>query len=185
LRHTSTIIKAWIETLSIVLAIDPGAERCGYAIFDTGSDELLIRSGILDTPRNKEDFQPYRMALEERTLVYFDLMFDKYAPDLAVNEIIPAVGGGNFSVTTQSYLTNCVVSTFHNVAFMHGAQTKQVAARSVQAAIAVRGKSKKISKVQVRNGVIERLPQLRPRIKELVADETDAIAIGLYSLDQL
>lgn len=165
-----------------ILAIDPGAERCGYAVFD---DNELVVSGILDAPRDGEDFQPYRMALEERTVVYFDMLFSKYRPDLAVNEIIPAVGGGNFAVATQSYLANCVCTTFHNCAFIHGVKVIQVSARSVQARIAVRGKSKKITKVQVRNGVLERLPHLRPRIKELVADETDAIAIGLFALDKL
>lgn len=126
----------------------------------------------------------YRMALEEVSMLYFSLLFEKYQPTLAVNETIPAVGGGNFAVATQSYLANCVVTCFHVCATLYDVECKQLSARTVQSAIAIRGNSKGITKVQVRNGVIARIPELKPRIKLLVADETDAIAIGLCALDK-
>lgn len=163
-----------------VLAVDPGAERCGWAVLDDGPK--LVQSGILRTPREDMEYQDYRLYLEIRSLGYFDNLLYAYQPDLVVNEIIPAVGGGNFVVATQSYLANCVVTCLHACAYREGMKVEQISARTVQSKIAVRGKSKKITKVQVRNGVIAHLPELKSRVSDLVADESDAIAIGLVAL---
>ena len=167
----------------MILAIDPGAERCGFALIDGGR---LVTSGLLGTaswegsvPRKQQDisYQGYRLVLEELTLVYFDMLFNKYKPTMALNEILPPLGMHN---ATQAYLANCVLTTFHNCAFIHDVPIRQVAANTWQPKIAIRGKSKKITKVQIRNGILNLFPELRPHIAAMKPDETDAIGIGVY-----
>ena len=45
-----------------ILAIDPGAERCGWALLEDGP--TYIDSGILGLPRQGADFQLYRLELD-------------------------------------------------------------------------------------------------------------------------
>ena len=164
-----------------VLAIDPGAERLGWAVLQSGPK--YIDSGLLTYKRIDIPFQHYRCELENYMWDGFTALIRTYHPDLIVNEILPAVGGGNF-VGTQSYLVNVVVSILHAVCISKVLPYQQVAARSVQSKIATKGKAKKISKVRVRNGVVAIFPELKPRIPDWIKvfDECDAIAVGLYSL---
>lgn len=165
------------------LFIDPGAERCGWAVLETGP--TYVASGLLYFPREKEDFQPYRLALEAITWERAGVLLDEYEPTILVNETIPAVGGGNFVVATQSYLANVACTTIHAAAIDVGVPVAQISARTVQTAMAGKKKQgQKITKPQVRNGVIALLPELKPRIKDWVKvfDECDAIGIGLAYL---
>lgn len=165
------------------LAIDPGAERCGWAVLEHGP--VMIDSGIIRFPREGMDFQKYRVALEWFFYDAFEQVMDYHDVDVAVNETIPAVGGGNFVVATQSYLANCVVATYHVCAYKRGLPVVQQGATTMQSRIALRsGKGKKVSKVQVRNGVVSIMPSLKPRVREWTKefDEVDAIAHGLTYL---
>jgi Holliday junction resolvasome RuvABC endonuclease subunit len=72
----------------------------------------------------------------------------------------------------------------HTVAYDKGYRVEQIGATTVQAKIAIRGKGKKITKPQVRNGVINLLPTLKDKAAEWIKefDEPDAIAIALAHL---
>lgn len=149
-----------------------------------GSTPIYYLSGILELPGNGEKPQVYRVELVKEVTASFDALLELTQPDYVVNEIIPSVGGGNFAAAGQSYLANTAVTVCQAVATLRGVPFVQIAANSVQAKIAVGRKGRKISKVQVRNGVIQLLPELADRKKDWVKvfDEVDAIAIGLVEL---
>ena len=106
-------------------------------------------------------------------------LLDEYEPGIVVTETVPSRGAG---IPEQLYLANVMVTTVHTIALTEGVNCVQVSARTVQAHIAKRKEGVKITKVQVRNGVLERCPELKPRFKEFVKhfEEPDAIAVGLY-----
>jgi hypothetical protein len=110
-------------------------------------------------------------------------LLQKFHPDVIVTETVPSRGAG---IPEQLYLANTQITVVHAIALYKGIPVEQVSARTVQAAIAVRGKGKKITKPQVRNGVFLRLPELIPRFKEFtkVFEESDALAIGLHYLEK-
>lgn len=158
----------------------------GWAVLlshDSGID--YVDSGILGLNKGDIKDQEYKLLLI-KTLIdpMIDLM-EKHDPDHVVNEIVPSVGSGNFAVAGQGYLANTAIVVANVVAAISMIPFSQIAARTVQTKVARRPDkpTKKISKVQVRNGVIDRLPELKDRAKDMVADETDAIAIGLAWLD--
>jgi hypothetical protein len=163
-----------------VLAFDSGAERAGIAVLETGP--LYVFSEVAMFSRGKTDFQKYRLGLAEYWVLKTNELLWDYRPDIVVTETVPSTGANNMS---QLYLANVMASTVHAICFERGFTVKQVSARSVQSKIAIRGKSKNITKVQVRNGVIDRLPELEPRKKDWIKiyEEPDAIAIGLYTLN--
>lgn len=167
-----------------ILAIDPGAERCGYALIESGPS--LIESGVLNVPRRDQAFQEYRLRLEEDVAIYFDPLFI-LPPDKVTNEIMPAVGGGNFAVATQSYLANCTVSVLHTLAFLYEVPVEQISARTVQKQIGIKGRTGKVSKAGMRKGVLQCLPCLNEHIKdpEWPWDRWDAIGIGLAALGHI
>lgn len=161
-----------------VLSFDPGAERCGWACLD---HLTYLGSGILTCHRSSQQtFQEYRLRLTNLTRISVLALINQYDPDKIVNEVVPAVGGGNF-INPQSYLANVVTTTIHTAAIELNVPVEQISARSVQSRIAIRGKGKKITKIQVRNGVISLLPEFRSYLMKVKPDETDAIAIGLVS----
>jgi hypothetical protein len=88
---------------------------------------------------------------------------------------------------SQLYLANVMASTVHAVGYFNSKSltVKQVSARSVQSKIAIRGRSSKITKVNVRDGVLSILPELAHKkpewIKTGISEESDALAIGLYA----
>lgn len=166
-----------------VLAFDPGAERLGWAVIEKrGDSPAYIDSGILRTPRRGK-FQPYRLELEEITASRTNVLLDNHIPDYIASEIVPAVGGGNFVAATQSYLASVAIASVHTIAYDKGYRVEQIGATTVQAKIAIRGKGKKITKPQVRNGVVNLLPILKDRTEWVEEfDEPDAIAVALASL---
>lgn len=167
-----------------LLAVDPGAERCGWALLEPGP--TLLRSGVLRCHREADEaFQPYRLRLEQKAGRFFDRILVVKC-DISMNEIIPAVGGGNFAVATQSYLANCVVSVLHDCAFRRGVEVRQIAARTVQSKIGIKGRTGKVSKAGMRNGVLQHFPHLSMHVKDSDDwpwDRWDAIGIGLAALD--
>lgn len=125
-------------------------------------------------------FQSYRLRLEELSWQRFASLVETYKPDVIVNETLPFV-----LKSAQGYLANTVVATLHNIAYFYHVPIVQVSALSVQSKIALRKPNvKKISKVQVRNGVLNRLPDLTELFKDYSKihhwDAIDAVAIGLY-----
>jgi Holliday junction resolvasome RuvABC endonuclease subunit len=76
------------------------------------------------------------------------------------------------------------VATLHCAAFGRGSSVAQISARTVQSRIAKRTASKNITKAQVRNGVIELMPEVGIDLTQHLMewDRWDAIAIGLCHL---
>lgn len=118
------------------------------------------------------------MALAATLVHWCPTLFELTQPDTVVSEIVPAVGFNNAS---QSYLANVAISTVHACAFAAGIDCVQVSARTVQKNIAIRGNSKRVTKAQVRNGVLKLLPELEHRKSDWtkIFEEPDALAIGL------
>lgn len=170
-----------------ILSIDPGAERCGWAVLDVDDHGVSahVDSGILQFRREGMVFQEYRVKLEEASWFRFDSLLTEYAPSVVVNEIIPSVSSSsNFVLAGQSYLANTVVSVLHVCAVFHSIPVAQISAREVQSKIVLeKRKDQKISKQQVRNGVLHSLPEIAHKKSEWIKskhwDESDALAIGL------
>ncbi len=163
-----------------VLAVDPGARRAGWAILETGP--VYVASAVEHFPRPKEEpFQRYRMRLTERWVELGGWLLTTFKPDVVVTETVPSTGANNMS---QLYLANVMATTLHTVCVAHDVPVSQVSARSVSSRIAIRGRGSKITKPQIRNGVLAFLPELRPRLSDWVKvfEEPDAIAIGLHAL---
>lgn len=165
--------------MSRILSIDPGATRAGWAILDTGP--VYVASGMIPFPRGKMAFQEYRIALARFWVEQSRDLIAGWQPDHVVTEIVPSRG---FNIPEQGYLANVMATTLHAISYEYGREISQVMARTVQSEIAIRGRSKKITKQQVRNGVVTLLPQLKPRVSDWVKifEESDAIAIGLWFL---
>lgn len=165
-----------------ILSIDPGATRAGWAVLGTSGKDgkaSYIASGVVHYPRPaKRAFQEYRMELSEYWVnEAFDLV-EEYNPDVLVSEIVPSRGP---EIMDQLYLANVQITVLHTIALTYGVKVRQVSARSVQAKIAKRKPNLKVTKPQVRNGVIERLPELESHFKgSKIFEESDALAIGLY-----
>lgn len=172
-----------------LLSIDGGAERLGWGILEReGNKPVYIDSGLVSFPQTgfAGTFQEYRLAL---IAFYVDhltrpgsVFDDSFLPiTKVVTEVLPPVGFGN---GVQAYLVNVALTVVQTIATLAGLPVDQISARTVQSKIAVGRKGKKVSKVQVRNGVIQLLPELAPRKKEWtkVFDEPDSLAVGLTYL---
>lgn len=163
-----------------ILSIDPGATRAGWAVLD-GQDgkASYVASGVVPHPRKpKQAFQQYRMELTGHWIEEsFDLL-DKYKPAVLISETVPSRGP---EIMDQLYLANVQITVLHTIALSYGVKIEQVSARTVQAKIAKRKPNLKVTKPQVRNGVIELFPKLESRLKgSKIFEESDAIAIGAY-----
>ena len=174
-----------------VLSIDSGATRAGWAVlgdyppaYRVGGTVSYIASGVVHHPRlDTQKFQEYRMELTERWIDETFSLIEEYKPDVVVTETVPSRGP---EIMDQLYLANVQVTTLHVVALTFGLKVVQVSARTVQAKIAKRKPGVKVTKPQVRNGVIERLPEVEDRLKACkIFEESDALAIGLYYLAHL
>lgn len=169
------------------LNFDPGAERCGWAVLegDGKTPPIYVESGVVKCKRkDKEEFQEYKLRLEEYWAYFTPALLNKYLPDKVTNETVPAVGGGNFIPATQSELAKAVITAVHVIAYDRQYSVDQIAAVTIKKRI---GGKKSATKVAVRNGVIVFLPELLPRKFQWQAgkegfDEPDAIATGLAYL---
>lgn len=168
-----------------VLAFDPGAARCGWAVVDSEggldprSQPYCYRdSGISGLDRGKDEkYQTYRLRLVAYWVERAPELLETHKPDRVITEIVPVVGGGNFVVATQSQLAATAATVIQAIAALNEVEITQVAAGTVKRKI---GGVKDASKVKVRNGVLSLFPELEPRRSEFmkVFDETDAIAIA-------
>lgn len=168
-----------------VLTFDPG-KKCGWAVLESSLDgPKHMASGTLHFPREgKETYQDYRLRLTLAIQKNTRRLCQLYAPDRVIVEIVPAQGSYGFMTSGQSYIANVTATTIHGVAMDRLIPLEQVSARSWQSRIAKRGKSKKITKPQIRNGVLVFLPDLRKDLAEYLMawDRWDAIGIALFSL---
>jgi Holliday junction resolvasome RuvABC endonuclease subunit len=180
-----------LSALSSVLALDTAALRCGYAIIEkSGDGYTLTTSGVTGVAREPgELFGVYRTRLTQfwveelpRLLwraIPLDIhksAFIQYMPDKIVMERIPTVGGKNAS---QRILGQAVATTCEAIAFDNDIQFEYIAANTVKSRLTGLSRA---TKVQIRNKVLEIFPELVPRKKTILADETDAIGIGLVAL---
>lgn len=165
-----------------ILAVDPGATRAGWAVLGNyGGLPNYIASGVVHCAKlPKQTFQDYRMEL---IALWLDEAFDlieEYKPGTLITETVPSRGP---EIMDQLYLVNVQCTTLQAVALAYGLKVVQVSARSVQAKLALRKKDVKVTKPQVRNGVLTHYPELTERLKpkgSQVFEESDAIAIGLH-----
>lgn len=166
------------------LNFDPGGEKLGWAVVDQGPAH--VQSGVLRFPRSGQPYQEYRVKLTSAVRESVRRLLYAYRPDRVVTEIVPPQGSAGFLMSGQSYIANVVATTIHNMCFELDVEFVQVSARSWQSRIALRkSKSDKITKPQIRNGVLTHFPGLKKQmspaqIKEW--DRWDAIGIGLFSL---
>jgi Holliday junction resolvasome RuvABC endonuclease subunit len=176
--------------LNRLLAIDPGAERCGWAIMSKPEGKpILVNSGILGVHRNDgEPFQDYKLRLTEYWATKIPGLFYKYQPLVTVNEIVPAVGGGNFILATQSELAKTVVTIMQAFAYSRAMTVRQIAASTIKKKLTG---NKDATKAKVRNAVIEQLPDLKDELRKEttgdkpVWDRSDAIGTGLVYLSMV
>lgn len=166
------------------LNFDPGGERLGWAVIDQGP--RYIQSGVLRFPRSKRPYQEYRVSLTSAVREAAKRLIYAYQPDRVVVEIVPPQGSAGFLMSGQSYIANVVATTIHNICLEEKVEFVQISARSWQSRIALRkSRSDKITKPQIRNGVLTHFPDLRTQmtpaqLKEW--DRWDAIGIGIFSL---
>jgi Holliday junction resolvasome RuvABC endonuclease subunit len=159
-----------------VLSFDPGAARMGFALLETGPQYL--ESGIVSLKKETDEtYQQYRLRLITFWAKKASSMLRAMKPDIVVSEIVPVKG---FSDPSQAYLAGSAISAVQTITALRKVPNVVVSASSVKASIA----QHKATKVQVRNAVIDVLPELEHRRKDWtkVFDECDAIAIGLYHL---
>ncbi len=164
-----------------VLSLDPGAKRMGFAVVigDGTSPPRVARSGY--TGLAKDDgvtYHSYRMHLIHYFETWASDMLDRHMPDALVNETLPVKG---FNDMSQALLAATAITTVQTVAISKRIVVSQLHASSVKVAMTGSGRA---TKVKVRNGVIELVPELAIRksgwTKEF--DEPDAIAVGLTFL---
>ncbi len=166
-----------------VLAFDPGAKRAGWAVLDEGPIYVASACVYFERGKNPEEaFQVYRMRLCEFWEEYAESLIAWYRPTRVVTETVPPVGANNMS---QMYLANVMATTVHTVCHNMMVPVSQVSARTVSTRIAIRKPNTKVTKVQVRAGVLQLLPELKPRLADWIKifEEPDAISIGLHALN--
>lgn len=169
-----------------ILAMDPGAKRCGWAVLSEGSknrSEIKYHdSGILGLVQPSK-YQDYRLRLIEYWVIHATQLFHIHEPEAVVSEIVPPTGGTMGGIINRQ-LSLTVITTVQALAWQQHCPLIQIGASTVKKKV---GGSGKASKVKVRDGVISLLPELESRRKEwtgkdAVYDEIDALAIGLTHL---
>lgn len=161
----------------------------GWAIVANPHDHfepVYVASGVLGLIRegegkNSEPYQEYKLRLVEHFTTQAEVMFRDYRPVVMVNEIQPAVGGGNYTAATQAELAKTSMVVYQAAAFREGLRVVQFASNTIKKTLTGNDKA---SKVKVRNAVIEQFPELADRKQAWQAskegfDESDAIATAL------
>ena len=170
-----------------VLAFDPGADRMGYAVVESGPKEVIPKSGVIlgsnivSLPKlDDETYQEHRLRIIKHWSDQAQLLITYFKPDFIANEIVPPTGGtGGNIVHRQKAMA--AITTVQVVAIQNHINIQQFAASTVKKAIGGKGTA---TKVAVRNGVIELLPSTE-RFKDQwkkVFDQSDAFAVGLTAL---
>ncbi|MDB5280878.1 MAG: hypothetical protein JWR61_5833 [Ferruginibacter sp.] len=151
----------------------------GIAVLDydklTGATEYVY-STKWECVRGADTYQDYRLRLVKEYTENAEICFGFHAPDILINEILPVKG---FNNSAQIFLAHAALGAVQGTAYALEIPVMQVSALTVKTRI---GGTKKATKVGVRNGVLQVFPELLPKKYQLVADESDAIAIGLTHL---
>jgi Holliday junction resolvasome RuvABC endonuclease subunit len=172
-----------------ILSVDPGATRAGWAVLGDhpapyeggGEKATYIASEVVHSPKlPNQTFQAYRLELCNYWVDLSHELIEEYKPEVVVTEVVPSRGP---EIMDQLYLANVQCTTLHAIAYAYGLKVVQLSARTVQARIAKRKPGVKLTKPQVRDGVIGRLPELTDHLKGCkVFEESDALAVGLCYL---
>lgn len=178
-----------------VLAFDSAALRCGWAAVSRRDDTFVLGgSGIHGLPRGEEEsYESYKLRLIRYWMDVLPLMLTSWEPGLIAMEKLPAVGSGNFALAGQAELGKAVMTTITVLALQAGIPVAEIPASSVKKAVVgfaskppktSGGKRVKVSKVDMRNAVTEVFPSFAHRKwgDDLLADETDAVGIGLAAV---
>lgn len=175
------IVKNAVSFYTRILSIDPGAKRFGWAVIDFDIDEDVkyqpsyVSSGVIGLDRTVDDtYTAFKNKLIEYFIPEIDSLLNEYEPDLVVFEWLPLVNvKGNLG---QRVLGFAAAVTAQVLLIQKKIEYKEIGATSVKATLCGTNRA---TKTQIRNHILGAFPQLEPRRKELAADETDAIAIGL------
>ena len=174
----------------IVLGIDPGAKRCGYAVLRSEEDEQDFRymgSGVLGVEREKEEaFQEYRLRLVKFWAIETEYLLRAFHPDIVVSETVPAASATSFGLAGDPYLAHAQISAVHAIAYDKDVPVMQMSAATAKKAVTGNGKA---TKAKVRDGVLSHMPMLEYKRQEWRAaktwDESDGLCIALaYLLKQ-
>lgn len=167
-----------------VLAIDPGAKRLGWAVVERNAfgEPRCPVSGIFHCDRQVgEAYQDYRLRAMREVVGWSETISKTYVFGEVVHETLPVKG---FNDMGQAYLALSVISAVAGFFMTVRHPVVQIGATTVKSKI---GGSNKATKVRVRNGVWQLIPDLQgrgPNWKKgsKFFDESDAVAIGLAYL---
>ena len=148
----------------------------GWALLESGPK--YIDSGILSAGRLNLKYQDYRLKVIDLCQAWAFGALNSRKPDALVSELLPVTGFNNMS---QAILAQAAVTAVQTAACHLHIPVVQVSAQTVKTRI---GGSPNATKVKVRNGVLEILPELEDKKGAWVKvfDEPDAIAVGLTYL---
>ena len=167
-----------------VLAFDPGANRMGYAVLDSGPKEVESKfpsSGIAGVLQEEgETYQGHRLRIIAFWIDFTQDLINEFKPDIIVNEIVPPTGGNSANMIHRQKAM-AAITTVQVVAFQNNIPIKQIAATTVKKAV---GGSGKATKVAVKNGVFNLIPSTTKFKEEWkkIYDHSDAFAVGLTEL---
>ena len=150
----------------VVLGIDPGLTRCGYAIVQPGTTPRLVSLGVLTSSHH--DDLPQRLAQLHADL---ERLFDEFSPSaVAVERVF-------FQHNTRTAMSVGQASGIVlAMAATRGCRVAQYTPSQVKAAVAGDGAADKIA--------MQRMVQLRFGLRTLPtpADAADAAALALCHL---
>lgn len=180
-----------------VIGIDPAALRLGWAVVDRKFDcYKLIDSGVMGLPRYPDEpFGDYKHRLMDFWIDNAPFLWS-LCPDSFCSEILPAVGGGNFAVATQSELAKTALTTIQVMQTVDrgpdSVEWVEVAASSWKKSLhgyaskppkKAGGKRQKVTKVDTRNAVQAIFPETKGiEWSNEEADRYDAVGIALHGL---
>lgn len=163
-----------------VIGMDPGAEKCGWAILDVYGSGANVRyeyvySYVHMLPKGSDKWTEYRRRLTTVWTDEFTGML-QFVPNVVCNELLPVTAGSPSAA--QRILGMTVVVVTHTICHQQGIECVEYAANTIKKRVTGKGTS---TKVKVRDAVLEIFPELLPRKKEFIKtpDETDAIATAL------
>ena len=164
-----------------ILSIDPGAKRLGWAVVDFDIDDdavyqpSYVSSGIIGLDRGiDETYVTFKNRLIKFFVPELEKLIEECKPDLVVFEFLPIAGiKGNLAQRTLAF---AVATIAQAICVQQEIEFKEIAASSIKAILTG---NKQATKTQIKNAVIKAFPQLEPRKKEILPDESDALAVGV------
>ena len=174
-----------------VLGIDPGMINLGWGSVSLENEVLSLGlSGLISHPRDTAiPFNEYLNAGINQIADRFPIVLSLVRSTIIAAESVPSGRLGSRSELVVAAITSCKV-----IAFQWGIPWYDIAANTVKKRMTDNGKA---TKVQVRNAVIERFPEIganHEAIKKdqkeagekatgIVQDVFDAIAVSLSGLE--